>query len=129
MIALTNHSGGKHTQQLLELKYAPNAVQHILSGKAIARAVRGHFIIDAAVNALLSSISLGQRIPLLQQAQSIDDEPLEPDVPRVNLSQQGLFEIHFSHRDCALFNTNLLYFLQRKRDALTTNLWHLKILA
>ena len=31
----------------------PNAVVHMLSGKAIARAVRGHFIVDAALNALM----------------------------------------------------------------------------
>ncbi len=33
--------------------YAPNTVVHILSGKAIARVVRGHFIVDSALNALM----------------------------------------------------------------------------
>jgi len=36
-------------QEVLELIYAPNAVIHMLSGKAIARAVRVHFIVDAAL--------------------------------------------------------------------------------
>ena len=40
-------------QEMLELIYAPNAVVHMLSGKAIARAIRAHFIVDAALNALL----------------------------------------------------------------------------
>ena len=40
-------------QDLLELIYAPNAVVHMLSGKAIARAVRAHLIVDAALNALI----------------------------------------------------------------------------
>ena len=43
-------------QELLELIYAPNAVVHMLIGKAIARAVRGHFIVDAALNALILHI-------------------------------------------------------------------------
>ena len=44
---------GSGLQDVLELVYAKNAVGHILSGKAIARAIRGHFLDDAALNALL----------------------------------------------------------------------------
>jgi len=40
-------------QELLELIYASNAVVHMTTGKAIARAVRGHFIVDVALNALV----------------------------------------------------------------------------
>ena len=40
-------------QELLEMIYASNVVVHMLTGKAIARAVRGHFIIDVAFNALI----------------------------------------------------------------------------
>ena len=36
-------------EKLLETCYAPNSVLHILSGKAIARALRAHFIADAAL--------------------------------------------------------------------------------
>ena len=42
-------------QELLEMIYASNVVVHMLTGKAIARAVRGHFIIDAALNAMILS--------------------------------------------------------------------------
>ena len=45
-------------QELLELIYAPNAVVHMLIGKAIARAVRGHFIVDAALNVLILAYSV-----------------------------------------------------------------------
>ena len=38
---------------LLELVYAGNTVTHMLSGKAYARAVRGHFLVDGALNAIL----------------------------------------------------------------------------
>ena len=44
---------GSGLQEVLELVYAKNAVGHTLSGKAVARAVRGHFLVDAALNILL----------------------------------------------------------------------------
>ena len=40
-------------QELLELIYASNGVVHMLTGKAIARAVRAHLIVDASLYALL----------------------------------------------------------------------------
>ena len=53
---------GSGLQKLLELNYASNAVVHMLSGKAIAQAVRGHLIVDAALNALLLAKIFG--VPL-----------------------------------------------------------------
>ena len=44
---------GSGLQEVLELIYASNAVVHMLSGKAIARAVWAHLIVDAALNALV----------------------------------------------------------------------------
>ena len=38
---------------VLQLVFAENTVTHILSGKAYSRAVRGHFLVDGALNALL----------------------------------------------------------------------------
>ena len=46
---------GSGLQEALELVFAPNAVIHILSGKAYDRAVRGHLLVDAALNALLTA--------------------------------------------------------------------------
>ena len=42
-------------KEILEVIYAENAVTQMLSGKAYARAIRGHFLVDTA----LSSIVLG----------------------------------------------------------------------
>lgn len=39
---------GSGIENVLELVYAKNVVPHILSGKAVARAIRGHFLVDAA---------------------------------------------------------------------------------
>ena len=64
---LMHESGFKET---LETIYAPNAVTHMLSGKAVSRAVRGHFIVDSALNALLISKAFG--IENLEQEQFSD---------------------------------------------------------
>ncbi len=50
-------------QHILELVYTPNAVVHMLTGKAIARAVRAHLLVDAALNGLLLANALGAPLP------------------------------------------------------------------
>ena len=55
-------------KEILEMIYASNAVDHMLSGKVVSRAVRGHLIIDAALNALLYSSALGIPITRIQQS-------------------------------------------------------------
>jgi len=61
-------------QEMLESIYAPNAVVHMLSGKAIARAVRGHFIVDAALNALILHCGLNAPLPCQPMSHSSDNE-------------------------------------------------------
>ena len=50
-----NLMAGSGLKELLEMIYAPNAVEHIFTGKAIARAVRAHLLVDAALNTLMLS--------------------------------------------------------------------------
>ena len=45
-------------EQALETIYAKNTIVHMMSGKAISRALRGHFIVDTALNGLLLSKEL-----------------------------------------------------------------------
>lgn len=54
---------GSGLRELLELIYASNAVDHIMTGKAISRAVRAHLIVDAKLNALLYSQALEVPVP------------------------------------------------------------------
>ena len=54
-----------------------NAVEHILTGKAIARAVRAHLLDDATVNTLIVSKALKVPIPGLQDKS--DDPPSVED--------------------------------------------------
>ena len=44
---------GTGLQELLETIFASNTVTHILSGKAVARAVRDHLLLDTALNTVL----------------------------------------------------------------------------
>lgn len=46
---------GSGLREVLELAYAPNTVPHLLSGKAISRAVRGLLLVDSALHAVLLS--------------------------------------------------------------------------
>ena len=62
-------------QELLELIYASNTVVHILTGKAIARAVRAHLIIDAALNALM--LTSTYNVPLLERSDDSGSEDVD----------------------------------------------------
>ncbi|KAJ8043143.1 hypothetical protein HOLleu_10106 [Holothuria leucospilota] len=42
-------------RELLETIYAANTVNHMLTGKAVARALRGHFLVDNALNYMIVS--------------------------------------------------------------------------
>ena len=46
-------------RSVLQLVYAENTVTHMLSGKAYDRAIRGHLLVDAALNTLLAERILG----------------------------------------------------------------------
>ncbi|XP_053373150.1 uncharacterized protein LOC123533634 [Mercenaria mercenaria] len=66
---------GSGLQELLEVIYAPNAVVHMMSGKATARALRGHFLVNTALHALIVSKLFGIELtstPLEDQEPSID---------------------------------------------------------
>ncbi len=45
---------GSGLQELLGVVYSPSTVTHILSGKAVAIVLRGHLLVDAAVNAIIT---------------------------------------------------------------------------
>ena len=44
---------GSGLSDLLEMVYATNSVKHIISGKAVSRALRGHFLVESALMSLL----------------------------------------------------------------------------
>ncbi len=46
---------GSGLQELLQLLYSPSTVKHILSGKAVARALRGHLLVHVTLNAIITA--------------------------------------------------------------------------
>ena len=62
--------GGTGLNELLGCVYAENTVPHLLSGKAFSRAIRGHLLTSAALNALLMSEALGVPLPTESESQS-----------------------------------------------------------
>ena len=65
--------------------YAKNAVGHMLTGKAVARDVRGHFLVDAALNTLLVCNTFNIPLPVNT---SIDDAVQTSDEPTGKEEQQ-----------------------------------------
>ena len=63
-------TAGSGLQQLLEVVFAQNSVTHMLTGKAIARAVRGHFLADAILNAELYGARVATKCKTYRSAQT-----------------------------------------------------------
>jgi 5'-3' exonuclease len=54
---------GTGLKELLEVAYASNTTTHMMSGKAVSRAIRGHLLVDAALNAKLVSKVFQMNLP------------------------------------------------------------------
>ena len=100
---------GSGLHEMLDLIYASKAVDHILSGKAIARAVRAHLLVDAALNTLLASKAFNLT------AQSHYETYIEDDCDVEILNDNGM-EKALEERlpltdgaDCLLKDARLLY--------------------
>ena len=78
---------GSGIQNVLEVIYANNTVGHMLSGKAVARALRGHFIVDAALNSLLAARVLGTELPCEEIEQDLSDDLLAVSCDTIESSQ------------------------------------------
>ena len=63
-------TAGSGLQQLLEVVFAQNSVTHMLTGKAIARAVRGHFLADAILIAELYRARVATKCKTYRSVQS-----------------------------------------------------------
>lgn len=54
---------GSRLQELLEMIYARNTVTYMMTGKAVARTVRGHMLVDAAMNTILIADAYNAPVP------------------------------------------------------------------
>jgi hypothetical protein len=78
---------GSGISEALGTVYGSNAVEHMLSGKAVSRALRGHFLISSALNSKLLSAILpnnAARIELTleegDENERVEDNIEEPEV-------------------------------------------------
>lgn len=65
---------GSGLQELLETVYANNTVTHMLNGKAVQRAIRGLFLVDSALNAMLVSKEFNVIPPCMANVANKDDD-------------------------------------------------------
>jgi hypothetical protein len=63
---------GSGLSEIISQVYAEGSVEQMLSGKAVARAVRAHFLVDSALNAISTSHIFGIRVPKV-----FEDKPVE----------------------------------------------------
>ena len=59
--AVGDRMSGSGIEELLEMVYATNSVGHMMSGKAFARAIRGHFVVDSCLNNILINNNCTER--------------------------------------------------------------------
>ena len=65
--------GNSGLKDVLETVYAPNSVEHMMSGKAIFRAVRGNSLVESVLSGMVLSNTL-QVLFLEETDQSSDND-------------------------------------------------------
>ena len=82
---------GSGLDDVLEVAYAPNAVIHMLRGKAVSRAIRGHMTVNSALNALLTADCFNLNLPLPELPIESDDLETE-EVDSTEEMSQDVFD-------------------------------------
>ena len=108
---------GSGLQQVLEVVYAPNTVVHMLAGRAMARAFRGHMFVDSALNAIITARAFNVSLPEPQAV--IIDEVLSrgDDAPQADSQQCETDEAQRALREFSQIPGDLQQALQQS-DAL-----------
>jgi len=88
-------------KEVLELIYAENAVTQMLSGKAYARAIRGHFLVDTALSSIVLGRAYGVNLSMVdeesdackdfQEAADLLDKLLREDVSPDEVCSKDVF--------------------------------------
>ena len=94
---------GSELQEVLELIYADNAVSHILHGKAVQRTIRGHFLVNTALDVLF--FTKEYKIPLKAETRTDQLECQSVDENNANESTETL-ESRYGDIDMADNNVN-----------------------
>ena len=62
--SIGNLMAGSGLQEVLQVVYASNTVNHMLSGKAVSRTLRGHLLVEAALHTILLADAYNVPLPL-----------------------------------------------------------------
>ena len=68
-----NLMAGSGLREVMSQVFAEGSVDHMLSGKAIARAVRAHLLVDSALNTIATAQMLGLPVPHVSRDESFDN--------------------------------------------------------
>ena len=106
---------GSGLEDILKQIFADDAVVHLLSGKAVSRAFRGHLIVDTYLNSLLFS--------LLKSENKIDESRLEYISNLFDISNSSLNDTNLKE----ITSDSYLLEMQKRFKNLKRNVqWHLK---
>lgn len=81
--------------EVLETVYGPNTVTHMISGKAVSRALRGHLLVEAALtNKLMEAV-----LPFQDDHEDTNDDHekrthLAPEIDMLKLDDSEVQKIH-----------------------------------
>ena len=89
----------------------------MLTGKAIARAVRGHLIVDAALNALLLSRMLNVQLPVQT---AVDDTETDESIASVPSQEDSITDVE---GDSDLDELSVLYEHHCRRMKCVKSMW------
>ncbi len=79
---------GSGLQEILEQVYASNTVSHMLTGKAISRAARGHMLVDAALNTMLIADVYDCPVQRKEDEDTAEVESMSDNIQTVDEDQQ-----------------------------------------
>jgi len=86
---------GSGLEEALETAYGANAVSHMISGKAVSRAMRGHFLVEAAlVNKLMSAV-----LPCYEEEMLLNDTEEEEGIDYEAYGNNPISDVSSSYED------------------------------
>ena len=93
---------GSGLSNVLETAYGPNAISHMMSGKAVSRAIRGHFLVDSALMIKLMQKVTPSTINVTNDDAEYAEQILDDEQPLTEPEGQSLPEsdlLTLSHED------------------------------
>lgn len=120
-------------QEILEIIYATNTVPHMLSGKAIAGAIRCYFLIDTALHCLLGSALFGINLPSSDENDLGEQTPLDSENNTILEEASKMYnqcldktlcaEAVLDHQVLKQLHISFKGFLEQRKESRTARLW------